>query len=505
MSDTEFRKDGFKKDGAKKEFHKDGKKPFGTGKKDFHKDGKKPFRSGDKKDFRKGGKPKSSDARKLVLTALCDVTIHDAYANIALGKRLRESNMEIDDKRLATNIFYTALENRRYIDYVLSQFVDSMPSEPVVREILHLSVAQLLFMDKVPDYAVVNEAVKLVKMYFHDQYVSLVNGVLRSVTRARDAKEIKEPQTDNLARYLSIMYSLPETVVARLLNDYGEEMTRAIVSYRPEDHSECVHANLNMITDDEFEELMEKRNWHYNKGTVPHSYHLFAAGDLPTDPDYRKGLFSIKSESSMLAAMAVGAKGGMNILDACAAPGGKTTLMSMLMHDTGRIFAYDVHAHRVELIRAEAQRLRLYNIRPVEADATIPCPDHENALDAVLLDAPCSGLGVMAGKPDLKMRVKEDEIENTIRTQKALLDTCCNYVKVGGTLVYSTCTLLKDENENQVRAFLERHPEFEMDKKFDWLPESLKPLLNEDGMLQLFAHRDRGMEGFFIAKMRRVK
>ena len=445
------------------------------------------------------------DARKLALNALCDVTIGGAYANIALDKRLREATISPEDKRLATNIFYTALENRMYIDYLLTQFIEHMPEEKVVRELLHIAAAQILYMDRVPDYAAVDEAVDQIKKFGREKYAPMMNGALRNLIRARDAGELKTPdRAANPVRYLAIMHSLPETMVARLIDDYGEETAEQIISYKPAERWETIRLNT-MVTDDAaFERHMVERDWHFVNGTVPHSYHVLNAGDLPTDPDYRHGLFSIQSESSMLAAIAVGARPGMNVLDACAAPGGKTALMSEMMQDTGRVYAYELHEHRIELIKKNAERLHLYNIRPVCTDASVLRPENEDSMDAVLLDAPCSGLGVMMNKPDLKYRLKDENIAELTALQRRLLDTCCRYVRPGGTLVYSTCTLLKDENCRQVQAFLERHPEFELDGDPNWVPEKLREHF-EGGMMQLLAHRDRGMDGFFIAKMRRVK
>ena len=203
----------------------------------------------------------------------------------------------------------------------------------------------------------------------------------------------------------------------------------------------------------------------------------------------------------MLAAQAVGAKPGMQILDACAAPGGKTCLMAEQMKGSGRVFAWDVHPHRVELIRAAARRLGLENVRPAVHDARRVMESMELAMDAVLVDAPCSGLGVMADKPDIRFRVTEEELESLPPLQAQILDACARMVKVGGRLVYSTCTILPAENEEQVRSFLTRHPEFELETDEAWLPEALRESMR-GGMLQLLPSRD-GVEGFFIARMRR--
>ena len=508
--DKPFRKDGerpFRKD-SERPFRKDGDKPFRKdGERPFRKDGDKPFRKDGDKPFRRSDKPampRKGDARRVALNALCDVTMTDAYAGIALNKRLREVELSPEDKRLATNIFYTALENRMRLDHLLNQLVAHMP-EQIVREVLHVAAAQILYMDRIPDHAAVDEAVNTIKKLGREHYAALVNGALRNLIRERDAGELKDPvRTENAARYLSIMHSVPETLVARLIAAYGEEEAEKIVSFKPEEHWENVRPNLMEMDDAAFERFMTEKGWTWEKGTAAHSYRLLKAGDLAADEDYKKGLFSIQGESSMLAAQAVCAKAGMNIIDACAAPGGKSALMCETMQGTGRVYAYELHEHRVELLKAMATRLRLYNLRPAQADATVFRTENADRMNAVLVDAPCSGLGVMGDKPDLKYRMRDEKVESLTETQKQLLDTCSKYVQPGGLLVYSTCTLLPEENENQVRAFLETHPDFSLDEDVSWLPEALRSEA-KDGMIQLLPHRHPGMDGFFIARMRRAR
>ena len=506
-----FRKDGekpFHKDGDKP-FRKDGEKPFRRdGDRPFRKDGDKPFRKDGARPFNKGGHgpggKKPADPRRVALNALCDVTMADAYAGIALNKRLKEAELTPEDKRLATSIFYTALENRMRIEHLLGQFVAHMP-EPIVREVLHLATAQIIFMDRIPDHAAVDEAVNQIKRLGREQYAALVNGTLRNLIRARDAQELKEPvREENPTRYLSIMNSVPETLVARLIQAYGEEEAEKIVSYKPAEHWENVRPNLMEMDDAAFEKYMTDRGWTWEKGTAAHSYRLLKAGDLAGDEDFKKGLFSIQGESSMLAAQAVCAKPGMNIVDACAAPGGKSALMCEMMQGTGRVYAYELHEHRVELLKSMGTRLRIYNLRPVIADATVFRPENEGRMNAVLVDAPCSGLGVMGDKPDLKYRMRDEKVSELAETQKKLLDTCSQYVQPGGLLVYSTCTLLPEENQDQVKAFLESHPEFSLETDVSWLPEALRSQA-ENGMIQLLPHRHEGLDGFFIARMRRAR
>lgn len=203
----------------------------------------------------------------------------------------------------------------------------------------------------------------------------------------------------------------------------------------------------------------------------------------------------------MLAALAMEVKPGMQVLDACAAPGGKSCLMAEAMGGAGRVHAWDLHEHRVELIRAAARRLDLDNIRAQAHDASRHNEHLDSMMDAVLVDAPCSGVGVMGDKPDIKYRLTPDTIEALIPIQQGILEACARYVRLGGLLVYSTCTILPEENQNQVEWFLKNHPEFEPDGDDRWLPEVLRDGY-ENGMIQLLPCRD-GLDGFFIARLRR--
>ena len=492
-------------------------KPFDRKPRDFDKKNEgKPFdrkprevdKKNDSKSFdrkpreAKNGKGSGMDARRVALNALADVNRVDAYASLALDKRLREATLSPEDRRLATNIFYQAVENKLYIEYVLKDFVKVKP-EPVVEDILHIACAQILFMDRIPDHAAVDEAVKQTRAFGREEASGFVNGVLRSLLRAIEADEIKLPDTEaEPVKYLSVRYSVPETVIDRLIQAYGFETAAEIVSYRPMERLETVRPNLMKTDYVSFESFMDRRGWSWRKGTVDGAYLIERAGNLAGDPDFYDGLFSIQGESSMLSARAVEAKPGMTILDACAAPGGKSALMCEMMRGTGRVHAWDVHEHRVDLIKAMGKRLKLDNLRPAARDASVLREELMGAMDAVLIDAPCSGLGVMTDKPDLKYRVTDESITSLIQMQKKILGACASYVKRGGLLVYSTCSILPEENEKQIEAFLLSHPEFKMETKDTYLPDSLKPRL-QNGMLSLIQSRD-GVEGFFIARMRRT-
>ena len=444
---------------------------------------------------------RGDNPRQVALTALQDVTRAGAYASLALNRRLRESDMPQRDKNLVSELVYGTLEKLLTLDYCIDRRLERTDIELLVRNILRLGAYQILYM-RTPDHAAVDESVTLARRLGRESFAGLVNAILRSLSREKDALSWPERQADP-ARYLSVRYSLPQWIVLRLLDAYGEEMAEQIAAWTPQAHTLTVRRTPGRLSREAFEGLMTAKGWRWEPGRLEGAYYVANARDVGLDKDYLQGVFSVQGESSMLAAMAVSPRRGANVLDACAAPGGKTACLSEAMGGTGRVYAWDVHEHRVDLIRGMVRRLRLDNVRPAVRDALHVKEDLLGVMDAVLLDAPCSGLGVMLSKPDVKYRQSPESVASLVQTQRALLDACCGYARPGGTLVYSTCTILPEENRLQAEAFLARHGEFSLD------PEGLRAALPpefaaraDSGMLQLLAHRD-GLEGFFIARMRR--
>ena len=503
-------KPGFGKP-AGKSFGKpgDGKRSFGEGKPSQGSYGKPMDRKPLPRDTRPVPAEKkpdpdlpSTNSRKVALEIFQDVIRKDAYAALSLDDRLSQANLTQLDKRFCASIVYRTLENLIRIDYALSFFLkDAEGLEPAVRDILRISACQLLFHDRIPANAVVDEAVKLTRNLGMEGLTGLTNAVLRAMVRGRD--EIKWPSPEEGAHYLSIMYSVPEWLAEKLLAAYGPETAREICAYRNQQHFTTIRPNLIQFTDEAFEEILKKKVWEWEKGAVPHAYRVRMASEIARDADYLSGNFSIQGESSMLAAQALDVKRGMQVLDCCAAPGGKTGYLAELMQGTGRVYAWDLHEHRVTLIKAMMKRLKIENVRPVVRDASVLKEELVSSMDAVLLDAPCSGLGVMDNKPDIKQRATAEGVKELALVQEKLIDTCCRYVKRGGTFVYSTCSMLPEENCDQVKKFLEKHPEFEIAPLPSSFDAKFKALYTENG-LQLLPHRD-GVEGFFIARMRRVK
>lgn len=442
----------------------------------------------------------NANPRLVAVNVMCDVLGNDAYAALSLDERLGSVNLNQLDRRLCASIVYRTLENLYYLDHALGQFLrDADALDIKVRNILRTAACQILLHDRVPDSAAVNEAVKITRELHLDPFAGMVNAVLR---RLVDSKEtLSWPKPDEGAHYLSIMYSLPEWLAQQLVSDYGAEEAQRIAAFRTEKHFITIRPTFGRSAK-EFEQAISRKVWETEKGVMPDALRVYGAMQIARDSDFMNGLYSIQGEGSMLAAEAVGVKHGMNVLDCCAAPGGKTAYIAERLEGTGRVYAWDLHAHRVELIRATMRRLHLDNVRAAARDAMQLREDMLGAMDAVLLDAPCSGLGVMDDKPDVKYRHTPESIAELCDTQRRLLDTCCQYVRPGGTLVYSTCSMLKDENERQIARFLSDHPEFVMAPLPESIPSSLRAQYGENG-LQLLPARD-GVEGFFVARMQRV-
>ncbi len=468
------------------------------------KPGQKPF--GRKPEGKSAPKPApdpsapSSLSRKVALEIFQDVVRKDAYASLSLDDRMTNANLSQLDKRFCASIVYTTIENLIRIDYVLSFFLkDAENLEATVRDILRISVCQLLFHDRIPENAVVDEAVKLTRGAGLEGLTGLTNAVLRSVLRGKD--EIKWPSPEEGPRYLSVMYSVPLWLAERLTEAYGSDLAHDICAFRSQAHYTVIRPNMMKLTDEAFEALLKKKVWETEKGLVPHAWRVRMASEIARDADYFAGNFSIQGESSMLAAQAVDARPGMQILDCCAAPGGKSAYLAENMGGSGRVYAWDVHEHRVTLIRSMMRRLHLENVRPAVRDASVLKEDMAGTMDAVLLDAPCSGLGVMDNKPDIKYRATPESVKELTAIQEKLLAVNCQYVKKGGMLVYSTCSVLPEENGEQIRRFLAAHPDFILAPLPAGFDERFKKHYTETG-LQLLPHRD-GVEGFFIARLQR--
>ena len=436
-------------------------------------------------------------ARRLALNVIRQVTEQGAYASLALDTALSHCTLIAADRRLVSRLVYDTLDHLIYLDWCLSQVMARDDTDIKLRNILRMSACQILLEDRIPESAATNTGVQLCAELGMEGLKGVCNGILRNLIRQKDALRFPDPEKE-ADKAASIRLSMPEWLWIRLREAYGTDEAERIASFRMTDDGLTVRPNLTQIDDTGFEELLKKKVWQTKKLDVPHAWQVRGTMNIGRDADYLSGLFSIISASSMMVCQALTPRRGQHILDCCAAPGGKTAYIAEMMSGTGRVQAWDIHEHRVALIEAQASRLGLENIRPMIRDASKNREDLIQTMDAVLLDAPCSGLGVIAEKPDIKLRITEEGLKELTELQSALLNTVCQYVRPGGVLVYSTCSILPEENELQIAGFLKQHPEFEPDD----MPRSI-PVKYRDHQkigLQLLGHRD-GVEGFYLCRM----
>ncbi|MEA5060580.1 MAG: 16S rRNA (cytosine(967)-C(5))-methyltransferase RsmB [Candidatus Pelethousia sp.] len=429
-----------------------------------------------------------SKARRVALDALLDITERGAYANLCLKEALR--GLPERDARWVSAAVYTALDHLLYLDYILDHFAKGR-LQPPIRGVLRLGVTQVLYMD-VPDSAACNESVELCKQIGKGKLSGYVNGVLRAICRSKDSLPAlpQEP-----VERLSIQYSWPQWLVSEYVGQYGSAFTEALFCAKAPGMT--LRAQWPYTTA-ALKQALQERDLVCTQGDLLFDALRMEKGlDVTQELLFLEGKATVQSESAMLVCRLLSPKPGMRILDACAAPGGKTAYLSHLMEGKGHIDAWEIHPHRLALMENTIRRLHVQNAHPIARDAAISDPALFGAYDAVLIDAPCSGLGVL-GKPDARYAKNDAIVAELAALQQSILSVCAAYVRPGGVLVYATCTISHRENEDQIRPFLAAHDEFEPGNMDD-LPASIWERA-KDGMVQLFPHMDH-TEGFFMAKM----
>ena len=432
------------------------------------------------------------DARKLAVALLQQTEENGGYSNILLDSALEKNNLDPRDKRLCSALYYGVLERRITLDYVVSRYSKKPPKklDNAVLQILRTGLYQLLYMEQIPDMAAVNESVKLTKKCRKTSASGFVNAVLRSFLR--DGKKIEYPE--NSYERASVEYSVPVWLVKRIYEKYGEAEGAAFFHNALLPTPLIIRRNTLKASEENIMKAfadagIEKHPF------VPDAYILKNGGNIRGYDAFEKGMFHVQDTASQLCAMAVGAKPGETVIDMCAAPGGKTFTMAEYMENTGRIYSLDLIEQRTGLISKGAERLGIKNVTVQVGDGSVYNEELPMA-DRVLCDVPCSGIGVIRRKPEIRYK-DEEELAGLPQIQSAILENGARYVKPGGILVYSTCTVLREENEKVVESFIEKHPEFEPVPVLPELHEKLR-----DSMITLMPSF-AGSEGFFIAKLRR--
>lgn len=444
--------------------------------------------------------------REIALKILYDIDINEAYANLALKKHLKQTDYKVVDRGLITELVYGIMKYRLTVDYIISQFskVRIKKISPWILNVLRLGVYQIIYLDRVPDAAACNESVKLAKKYGHNASVRFVNGVLRSVSRNKEAISFPDKKQSPI-QYLSITSSHPEWMIKNWIDQYGYPFTEELCQANNQVPDLIARVNTLKTTRNDIIEILKNENVIVEKGKYcEEAIILKNIGNINDLKSFQDGLFQIQDESSMLVSRVVDPQPGEQVIDVCCAPGGKTTHMAQLMRNEGKIVGWDIHEHKIRLVKQTAKRLGIKMIEAEARDATIEVPKWEEQADRVLVDAPCSGLGIIRRKPDIKWNKVNGQLEDIVTLQKRILEVSSKYVKPGGVLVYSTCTIQDEENIGVVEDFLKYHSQFTLQTIEEYFPEEFKKSTLKQGYIQLFPHTDH-TDGFFICKMKRKR
>lgn len=436
------------------------------------------------------------DARQIALNVVTSVWQDGAYANIALNQELNKYNLVDIERHFATELSYGAIKAGLVLDLILQKFV-TRPLKKIAKPILNimrLGIYQIYFLDKVPDSAACNEAVKQARRYGHEGTVRFVNAVLRNSIRFKDSGKLNEDEKLKNA----ILLQHPQWLVERWEKQLGKEVTEQLCLLNNQPAKVILRTNTLKIDRDKLINVLTQEEIK----TTPTSYPIEGIVCESIPPllklkSFQQGLYQVQDTSSMLVAHYMDLKKGQLVLDLCAAPGGKTTHIATLMENQGEIVACDIHDHKLSIIDSNCKRLGIKIVKPTLNDATKLNSKWQNKADRVLVDAPCSGLGVLRRRADLRWRKQESDLKVFPVLQKNILNTAKKYVAKGGKLIYSTCTTEKAENIDLIKQFISENKDFAIEK--------IKHPANDEMLdfLQLWTHVD-STDGFFICVMNNI-
>ncbi|MBE7016405.1 MAG: 16S rRNA (cytosine(967)-C(5))-methyltransferase RsmB [Ruminococcaceae bacterium] len=423
------------------------------------------------------------NSRETALKALYEIEFNGAYSNMVVKSALM-GDISKQDKAFITQLVYGVVRYKLSLDYIISQFssVKLKKLSKYVLLILRMGIYQLKYMDKVPESAAVNESVKLAKRYC-PKSSGFVNAILHNYIKNADTIKYPEDRIKNL----SVKYSFPENLIEVFEETgFGEDLLSAL-NTQPET---TIRVNTLKCSELQIEGIKDNPCYEYAKNITGIS--------IGASEEYNSGLFTVQDVAAMMAGLALAPCENNVCVDVCAAPGGKTTHLAELMKNKGCIYAFDKHEHKIEIIEKNAERMGIEIIKAMIWDSTTVKEDLINTADRVLADVPCSGLGIIRRKPDIKW--SKDDISALPDIQYKILESSAKYLKVGGYLVYSTCTVNKRENEDVITKFVENNPEFEFEKIV--LPSPLNR--ENNGYITLYPNIDN-TDGFFISKIKRCK
>ena len=434
--------------------------------------------------------------RGLAVKILNRVERTDAYLERLLDNEMKNAELSGPDKALLYEIVHGVVRWMGRLDWILNGFYKGTFSKaiPNLKNGLRVALYQIMFLDRVPDYSAVNEAVEFVKKLQGTKPAGLTNAVLRNIIRSKDSIRYPDPEED-LIGYLSAYYSHPSWMVKRYVERFGRTETEELLFANNEKPYLTLRLNALRVQPEEFKTLLESVNLRFSPGKyLPEFFKLQNLTNITAWEYFTRGYFNIQDESAGLACRLLGVADGMKVLDLCAAPGGKTAYIAALMHNTGKIVAIDRFESRLKLLRRNMQRLGMSNIQTVETDAL---EYNENHFDRVLADVPCTGSGTLTKKPDIKWKKDLFTLREMNDIQYKLLCKAGELVKPGGVVVYSTCSIEPEENKDIVEKFLSNNPDFHLESAKGRFPDEI---LDEKGCIQTYPQRHK-MDGAFAAKL----
>ena len=437
-----------------------------------------------------------SGPRGTAVKVLNRVERTDSYLDKVLDAELRSGELNDLDKGLLNELVHGVLRWQNRLDWVLNGFSHGnfAKSEINVKNTLRVALYQILFLERIPHAAAVNEGVEFIKRIRGEKPAGLVNAVLRNIIRNIDGIRYPDPEEDRV-QYMAVFYSHPHWMVKRWLERLGQESTERLLTANNERPGMFLRINRLKITPEEFCARLDAQHISYTRSSfLPHFVRVKTLTGIAQMDLFRNGMFTIQDESAALPCQLLDPHPGQRVIDLCAAPGGKTTNLAEMMKNEGEIVALDKYEAKLNLIRASCERLgvRIADLHAADA-TTYEAPP----ADRVLLDAPCSGLGTLAKKPDMKWKRELSDVRKLTATQDALLESAARLVKPGGALVYSTCTMEPEENEELITAFLSRHPEFSLDRADRYLPADV---VTPEGYVATFPHL-HFMDGSFAVRL----
>lgn len=447
------------------------------------------------------------NGRDIVLSMLKEIYGGNEFSHILIRQVLDKYDyLEGNEKAFIKRLTEGTLERTIELDYVINQFSNTKVNKmkPLIRALMRMSVYQILYMDSIPDSAVCNEAVKLAALHKFTSLKGFVNGVLRNISRQKS--QIPYPDKEkNLQEYLSVTYSLPIWMVEHFIREYGTEKAEKICAGLLQEKPVSVRVNEELSGEDKQQltqaweqQGIKVRNHPY----LSYAYVLEKTEGIKNMEGFEAGKFTVQDVSSMLVSQVAVIEEGMQILDVCAAPGGKATHAAEKLKGTGKVIARDLTEYKVNFIWENADRMQLTNLMAEAWDACMFDESKEQWADVVFCDAPCSGLGIMGKKRDIKYRLTPESLEEVQNLQQQILNTVWRYVKKEGILMYSTCTINPEENEKQVQWIVNNLP-FEVVSMKEYLPEELKAEEGEYGLQLLPGIHET--DGFFLCKLRRIR